>query len=154
MLVVDLCPKISDIVGGGLKLAFKAVSAILGYFDLDILDVTAAIGDALVKLREITDGSKLFKKAIEFLAPIVAKVADAFTKWITSASTNPEFIEYVNGVREAFIALKDTDFKGIGQDIVDGFKLGVKEGFSSIVDNVMELGVKILEVIKAVLGIH
>lgn len=145
---------ISDIVGGGLKLAFKAVSAVLGYFDLDILDVTASIGDALVKLREATDVSKLFKKAIEFLAPIVAKVADSFKRWLTSASTNPEFIEYINGVREAFMALKDTDFKGIGQDIVDGFKNGIKEGFSKILDNVMELGVKILEVIKAVLGIH
>ena len=145
---------ISDIVGGGLRLAFKGVQAVLGYFDLDILTVTASIGDALVKLREITDVSKLFRKAIEFLAPIVAKVADSFKKWITSASTNPEFIKYVNNIKEAFIALKDTDFKGIGKNIVDGFKLGVKEGFSAIVDSVMDLGLKILEVIKAVLGIH
>lgn len=145
---------ISDVVGGGLKIAFKAVSAVLGYFDLDILSVTAAIGDALVKLREMTDVSKLFRKVIEFLAPVVAKVADSFQRWITSASTNPKFIEYVSNIKEAFIALKNTDFKGIGKHIVDGFKLGVKDGFGAIIDSVMELGVKILEVIKAVLGIH
>lgn len=43
---------IATIFGGGFKLAFKAVSALLKYFNLNILDVTAYIGDALVTFRD------------------------------------------------------------------------------------------------------
>ena len=150
----SLISMVSDVIGGGLKLAFNAIKAVLSYFDVDILDITASIGDALVKLREMTDVSKIFASAIEFLAPIISGVAKAVWNWAKSLTDTPEFAEYINGIKEAFLALQNTDFKGIGANIVDGFKLGIKEGFSRILDSVMELGVKILEVIKAVLGIH
>ena len=35
---------VKTITGGGLKIAFKALSAILGAFDMNVLDLTAGIG--------------------------------------------------------------------------------------------------------------
>ena len=50
--ILDL---ITTVAGGGLKIAFKVLSSILSYFNLDILDVTALVGDAIVKFRDWFD---------------------------------------------------------------------------------------------------
>ena len=42
-----LLDMVSTIVGGGLKLAFKVLAAILDAFDISVLDLTAGIGDSL-----------------------------------------------------------------------------------------------------------
>ena len=43
---------VSTIAGGGLKLAFNGLTAILGAFDMNVLDLTANLGDMLVKFRD------------------------------------------------------------------------------------------------------
>ena len=43
---------VTDVLGGGLKIAFKLLGNVLGYFDMNILDLTAAVGDAIVNFRE------------------------------------------------------------------------------------------------------
>lgn len=46
---------VASIAGSGVRLAFKGLSAVLTAFDTDILSVTAAAGDALVKFRDWFD---------------------------------------------------------------------------------------------------
>lgn len=145
---------VSDIVGGGLKIAFKLVSTILKYFDLNILDVTASIGDALVKFREMTNISKLFSKALEFIIPILKSGASTAKDWIDSFLDLPKVQEFISKLKESFDRLQDLDFKDIGKNIVDGFRNGFRNGIEGIIDNVIDLGKKILEAIKEVLGIH
>ena len=43
---------ITTIAGGGIKIAFKVLSAILGAFNLNVLDATAIVGDAIVAFRD------------------------------------------------------------------------------------------------------
>ena len=145
---------VSDIVGGGLKIAFKLVSTILKYFDLNILDVTASIGDALVKFREMTNISKLFSKALEFIIPILKSGASTAKDWIDLFLDLPKVQEFISKLKESFDKLQDLDFKDIGKNIIDGFKNGFRNGIEGIIDNVIDLGKKILEAIKGVLGIH
>ena len=123
---------ILTVLGGPLKWAFDAVIKLLGKFDINILEYTANIGDALVKLRDWIDENNLFLKGIEFIAPYLKKAIDAFKEWID------EF-------KEAH---------GIGEDLIDGLVNGLKDGTKKVVEKAIELGKKILENIKEVLGIH
>lgn len=147
---------VSDIVGGGLKIAFKLVSTILKYFGLNILDVTASIGDALVKFREMTDISKLFSKALEFIIPILKYGASTAKDWIDSFLDLPKVQEFIDNIKDSFGKLQDLDFKDIGKNIVDGFRNTFKNGFVDgtkiIIDNIISLGKKIVLGFKEILG--
>ena len=65
---------VSTIVGGPVKIAFKVLARVLGAFDLDILSVTAAIGDAIVGfdkwLTSTFNFSKVFDKIMYVLSNI------------------------------------------------------------------------------------
>ena len=123
---------ISTIVGGVLNTAFKIAKQVLGAFNLDILDVTASIGDALVKFDEwfssIFDFTELIKKAV----PYIQDIAKAISDWAKG--------------------IKDAD--NIPKYIVQGLVNGLKEGVKLVGTAAIELGKAIVEKIKNFLGIH
>ena len=152
--IVAIVSIVTDVVGGGLKLAFKAVKAILGYFDLDILDVTAAIGDALVKFREMTDVTKLFSKAIEFIAPILSKAATAAKEWGSAFMDLPWVQKAITKIKEAFTSLKELDFKSIGKYIIDGLQNGLGDGAKNVIEKIISIAKDLLTKFCEILGIH
>ena len=123
---------ITTITGGAFKIAFKLVSAILDRFDMNILDVTANIGDAIVKFRDWIDATLDFSKVIDKIAPYLNILTDGIRNW-------------VNG-------LKETD--NISQYIIQGLVNGLVNGSKVVINAIMELGKGILDGIKGVLGIH
>lgn len=127
-----LISMISNIVGGGLKLSLKAINVLLKYFNLDLLTVTAYIGDFLVKLRDATDFSKLFSKALDKVSPYLRKFSDGFKDWI-------------QGLKEA---------DNIPKYILEGLINGLKNGGKQVVDTIIQIGKDMLSGIKSVLGIH
>lgn len=127
--VIDI---VATIFGGSLKIAFKVVSEILGHFNLNILDVTAFVGDALVKLRDMFDAIFSVKDAVAAIIPIIKAAVDGIKDWIAS--------------------LKDSD--NIGRDIVLGLIAGLGAGISLVWDAAMALGKAILDSIKSFLGIE
>nr|DAI04024.1 MAG TPA: tail tape measure [Caudoviricetes sp.] len=127
-----LIDMISNIVGGGLKLGLKLINTLLKYFNLDLLTVTAYIGDFLVKLRDVTDFSKLFSKALDKVSPYLRKFSDGFKDWIQG--------------------LKDAD--NIPKYILEGLVNGLKNGGKEVVDTIIQIGKDMLSGIKSVLGIH
>ena len=155
--VLDL---IRSIVGGAFRTAFNILSAVLGAFNLNVLDVTAYIGDAITKFRDWIKEHNLLAKAIEVVVPIIKSVADSIGNWVK----NNEKIQ--NGIKNliSFLdsagqsisnwidGLKETD--NIPQYIISGFINGLKSGASTIVNAMIELGRSILSAIKGVLGIH
>ena len=155
--VLDL---IRSIVGGAFRTAFNILSAVLGAFNLNVLDVTAYIGDAITKFRDWIKEHNLLAKAIEVVVPIIKSVADSIGNWVK----NNEKIQ--NGIKNliSFLdsagqsisnwidGLKETD--NIPQYIISGFINGIKSGASTIVNAMIELGRSILSAIKGVLGIH
>ena len=126
--IIDI---ITTIAGGGLKIAFKFLTQLLGYFNLDILDVTASIGDAIVKFRDWIDNTLDFTKAIEKIAPYLEKAVSAVKDWISS--------------------IKDSD---VAQNIVDGLVNGLRNGATAVGEAIVALATALVDRIKNFLGIH
>ena len=138
---------IGNVIGGGTKLAFKAFSAILNAFDLDILDVTASLGDLLVKFHDFIESKDLINRGFEMFASGVKMAADALKNLYETIIEIPK-------IKALLEDLKNIDLREVGKNILDGLKNGLEDGVSFIPDILVELGEKILSSIKNVLGIH
>ena len=171
---------ITTVIGGPIKIAFKILVQLLGAFDLNILDVTANIGDAIVKFRDwidsILDFSGLFEKISPYISEFIknvkevvqslkkSKVVDKFVKSfnklvktfkkiLTLDITKLSFSDIADQIREFFTSIPD-DMKKIGENIVEGLQNGIGDKLSSVVEKAKEIGNKIIETVKEILGIH
>lgn len=79
--IIDI---IATVAGGAFKIAFKAVTSLLGMFNLNILDVTAYVGDAVVRFRDWVDSVLDFTKIFENLLPFLTKGVKGIKSWIES----------------------------------------------------------------------
>lgn len=167
---------ISTIVGGVLNTAFKIAKQVLGAFNLDILDVTASIGDALVKFDEwfssIFDFTELIKKAVPYIQDIAKAISD-WAKGIKDADNIPKYIVQglVNGLKEGvklvgaaaielgkaivekiknFLGIHSpsTTFIEIGHNIISGLIIGIQNGVSAVWDTLKNMLAKGVEIIK------
>ncbi len=163
-------------VGGGLKFGIKALNAVLSVFGLDALDVTANLGDLLVKfdkwMKEVDPFTVGFEKIGEGIKFLIDKFKDLYT--------------YLNGIprfKKFFDNIKDINFKEIGKNLLDGiknfdinevwnnlvekaksnkvgaaiingFKKGLEEGITSIPGVLLDIGKAMLESIKEILDIN
>ena len=145
---IALIQIVSDITSGGLKIAFKLISGVLKYFDIDILSVTATIGDFLVKFHETVNVSDAVGKALDAVLPHIAKI-------ITNVK------KLGNGIKEiaklpSFEVIKDKVVQ-IG-NIFGGFikKITVKmhfptiEDFLKLLENAWNIGSKIGEKVVSI----
>ena len=123
---------ILTVVGGPLRAVFKAVMDVLGLANVDILTLTATIGDAIVKFRDWIDEHNLFTKALETILPLLTDAAKGIKGW--------------------FDGLKNSD--NIPRDIIMGLVNGIMSGISLIGRAALEIGKKILNTVKNFLGIH
>ena len=142
--VIDI---LKTIVGGGLSIAFKAISTVLGAFNLNILDLTAILGDAIVKFRDFLFDNDLINKGFELLAKGVKMAAEALKELYDYVSNLPKVQKFIENI-------KDIDLSEIGKNILEGLKNGLKDGVTSIPQMLIEIGKSLLEGIKGVLGIH
>ena len=93
---------VKTFIGGGFSLAFKLISAVLGAFDLNILDVTASIGDALVKFRDwILDGDRL-KAIFAKICRVLANFKHNIKEGIEILSENPKVQAALTKIKSAF----------------------------------------------------
>lgn len=122
--VIDL---ITTVAGGAFKIAFKVLSEVLGYFDLDILDVTAHVADVVIGFRDWVDSVLDIGAALEVIIPYIEKAIDAAKKW--------------------FKAIK-------ASDIVQGLVNGLVGGIGAVWDAAVALAKSIVDAIKSFLGIH
>ena len=151
---------IRTVVGGGLSIAFKVVKAVLSAFNLDILDVTAAVGDAIVKFRNWLKEHDLITKAVEFLVPILKNAASAIENW---AEKNKVFEKGYEAISKFFNGTLDPikkwisgikDAENIPEYIISGLINGLKSGVSKVWDTALDIGKAVLDSIKEFLGIH
>lgn len=124
---------ILTIVGGPIKLAFKVLTQLLSVFDLDILDITAAIGDAIVGFRDWLDSVLDFTEIFEKIKPALSKFIDNLGGWISDIKSK---------------------FGEVASNIIQGLKDGIGSGAKAVWDSLVNLGKRILEAIKGVLGIN
>lgn len=147
--IIDL---ISSILGGGFKLGMnilKEFFKVLGLVDVDILSITASVGDAIVAFRDWYEEHSLINKAIEFTVPLIVKLVKAIADFVKSIADLPQVQDAIEGIKKGF-----EDFSDVGDDILEGLKNGLEDGISSLPGLLIDLGKKLLEAIKGVLGIH
>jgi tape measure domain-containing protein len=160
---------VMTLVGGPLKIAFKAFTQLLGMFDLNILDVTATIGDAIVKFRDWIDASLDFTGVFKKIIPPITKAVDAFKAWIASLKDSKDLPKdiadgIVKGLGKAVTFVRDlfknvvkqiqNGFDGTGGDVVSGFVKGIWEGIQVAGQVIAELAKRILAKFREILGIQ
>ena len=151
---------IRSFVGGALGTAFRVLSAVLSAFNINILDVTAYVSEAIIKFRDWVKEHNLLGKAINTIVPIIKSVSQAISTWIKNNEIIQNGIKNFKTVLESAISsvskwidgLKETD--NIPQYIISGLVKGLKSGISTVANVMIELGKSILNAIKGVLGIH
>ena len=138
---------ISTVAGGTAKLAFRGLNAVLNAFDLDLLDVTAGIGDAAVAFRDFLFSNDLVNKGFEAFGSGVKMAVEAFADLVDAIENIPQVQEFIEN-------FKNIDWSEIGSNVVEGLKNGLEDGISSVPDILIEIGQSMLSAIKGVLGIH
>ena len=93
---------ITTIIGGGFKTAFKIISKVLEAFDIDILDITASIGDVIVKFRDWIQEHSLIAKVFNKTVDIIVKVISAISKWFKEFSKFPAVQNTIKKFKEVF----------------------------------------------------
>lgn len=173
---------ISTILGGGLKFGFKALSAILGAFDSNVLELTAGIGDALVAFRDFLFSGNAIAKVIDGLIAKLPGAIAKFKEWFNTFKETPavqNFLGIIEKIKEAFanFSLGNIDLTElasslgtnianalmsipdiaiqIGKDVIAGFQNGIKEGISgSIIGDIISFCTEFLAAFAAALGCH
>ena len=154
-------------IGGGLNIVFKILKAVLSAFNIDVLDLTAIVGDVIVKFRDWIKEHNLLSKAIGFLAPIIKTLATAIKDaalaaydWAKNNKSIQNILKTISNwfekssesVKKWIDGLKETD--NVPKYIISGLVNGLKSGISTVTSVMVELGRGILDAIKGVLGIH
>lgn len=103
--VIDV---LTSIVGGGFTASFRIASKILeevfkalGFTTDGILSITAAIGDALVKIRDWYEAHNIVNKLIEVTVPLIVKIIGLFGEVIGKILEIPKVKEFIQNVSTA-----------------------------------------------------
>lgn len=142
--VIDL---ISNVVGGTFKIGLKVLNAVLSAFNLDILDVTAGIGDFLVKFHDFVEENDLFNQGVGLVVDGVKALAEGIKGLV-------EAVEDIPQVQDTIQKFKDMDLSEIGSNIIAGLRNGLEKGIQKIPEIMTHLGEIIISTIKGILGIH
>ena len=97
--VIDI---ITDITGGAFKIAIQVIGKLLGIVDLDILSLTAKIGDLLVKFRDWLDTNGLITKAADKIVAGLKAAYKFISKWIKAFFDLPVVQKFIENFKEAF----------------------------------------------------
>ena len=154
--IIDI---VTTIIGGGFKMAFKVIAGVLKAFDLNVLDVTANIGDAIVGFRNWLDDILDFSGAFEVMVPYVIKAGEAIKRFVDGIKEDNALSNFISNIKNVGKALLGwiggiKDAENIPKYIIEGLANGLKNGVKIVVDTVIDLGKSIINAIKNVLGIH
>ena len=175
--IVDI---ITDVIGGAFTTAIKIICDLFGMTNVSILDITAGFGDLLVNFHEfvsennlITEGfnllittvSSVINKIKEFIFPDQIKSMSELGETATDAATKLEaFWQLIVTIAESVqtnlsdtidqLKTKVSETYGVGTNFIEGFINGIRDGDIDIVSVVIELGKKILNDFRKILGIE
>lgn len=159
--IVDL---VATIVGGPLKIAFKIITKVLKYFNLDILDVVAGIADGIVAFRDWVDSIIDFDKVARIVGQTIEKIAGHVQTWWDGFAKAPDKFKYVadsistiakavaDSISKWFESLRNSDT--IVGNIIRGFTNGLTDGVGAIIEAAKTMVTKFVDTVKNLLGIH
>lgn len=144
--IIDI---VATILGGGLRIALKIIGQILGLVDLDILSVTAAIGDAIVAFRDWLDSVLDFTGVFKTIAPYIKNAVKAVSDWVSkNIDLKGAFEKVTNACKRAIDRIREwidslKNSKNLPQDIAKGIASGFSNVISFIGKALSDLGVMI-----------
>ena len=109
------------LAGGTLSIAFEGLKAVLGAFNLDILDVTNSVGKALIAFRNWIKTNSVFEKGVQKAAEWIKNGISLLKTWYDEFKSIPEVQEF---------ALK---FQNGFQELISNFPSGIDKAASSFV---------------------
>ena len=174
--ILDL---ISMVVGGAFKIAFTILKTVLGMFNIDILEFTAIIGDAIVAFRDWVEQFNPIVILTKKLTPLIIKMGKAVGKFAKELWNLPAVQKVVTKIADAFGKLDDISlndvinmFKKLGKaiknlfsninkhfdgapgHILTGLANGLKNGISTVITAISNLASSIVKKFCEILGIH
>lgn len=167
---------IRQCLGGSLKFSIKAINAVLSVFGMNTLDLTADLGDLLVKFDKWLKKTDPFTQGFTKVGEGIKYVVEQFDKFVAFLNTIPEFQAFtaeLNSFKESIKGLSFEDIqknfekfvsyiesilpksmKNVGKNVISGFKNGLSSGKTEIPKILADIGIRLLKAIKKVLGIH
>lgn len=142
--VIDI---VRMVLSSGLTVAFKALKGILSAFDIDIIEFTGYIGEALVNLRNWLKNNDYIEKSFKKVGEGLKVVIDGIKKLLDYLGESPKIQKFID-------AIKNIDLSEAGEFIISGLKKGLSIGLSIIPDTMKEIADKLLSKFREVLGIH
>lgn len=167
---------IRQCLGGSLKFSIKAINAVLNVFGMNTLDLTADLGDLLVKFDKWLKKTDPFTQGFTKVGEGIKYVVEQFDKFVAFLNTIPEFQAFtaeLNSFKESIKGLSFEDIqknfekfvsyiesilpksmKNVGKNVISGFKNGLSSGKTEIPKILADIGIRLIKAIKKVLGIH
>ena len=143
------------IVSGPVKIAFKILEKLLSVFDLDILSVTARIGDAIVKFHDWFESWINLSWVIDKIAPYLQKAVQAVKDWIAAVKPMEKIVGVFNRIKDAVKNLAKSVWESdIVQNIIDGLTNGLKNGATKVWNAIVAFAKGIIQKFKDIMGIE
>lgn len=119
---------VKNFIGGTVAVALRVVSKLLSSLHISLLDVTAAVGDAITKFKEWLNSNNIFVRTFGAIAANAQKAALAIRDWVKAFIELPVVQKTVTSVKtaivNAFNATKEvfSDGKKRIADFIDRWK--------------------------------
>ena len=119
---------VKNFVGGTVAVVLRVVSKLLSSLHISLLDVTAAVGDAITKFKEWFNSNNIFVRTFGAIAANAQKAALAIRDWVKAFMELPVVQKTVTSVKtaivNAFNATKElfSDGKNRIADFIDNWK--------------------------------
>lgn len=102
--IIDI---VATITGGAFRIAFEIAKELLSYFHIDILDLTAAIGDVAVRIRNWIKSLIDAEGIVQVIGPLIERAVNAVRGWIDSIKQSQVFTAFTNRITKLKTAIKD-----------------------------------------------
>lgn len=133
---------IKNFVGGTVAIVLRVVLKLLSLLHIGILDVTAAVGDAITKFKEWLNSNNIFVRTFGAIATNAQKAALAIRDWVKAFTELPVVQKTVTSVKTAVV----NAFNATKEVFSDG-----KKRIADFIDNWKDLDKITLDNLKAML---
>lgn len=112
---------VSTLTAGPLKIAFKVLRSVLKLFNVDVLKLTAKIGDNIVRFNDWLDSVVDFEKIFDKISPTVEKAVNSIKEWFESFKKS-DFLKDVKTNITNFLELIKNSFPSVLNKVTSSFK--------------------------------
>lgn len=152
---------ITSIVGGGFKIALKLLNAVLGAFNMNVLDLTGGIGELVFNFEQWLTKESGLVKVLQIFIDLVGKGAKKVKEFVENNKQIQAALSFVkDAFKNAGKAISDwfnnfpKDWKDIPKYIFEGLINGIKNNGQKVISVLGNFVTGLVEFVKNLLGIH